>query len=65
MGCVLWELAAEVVCGCDCQVKGTFVSVVNAVFGGILDERVAGHYSYEIQTRNTKTCIWDKIKDLI
>ena len=36
LGCVLWELAAEVVCGCDCQVKGTFVPVANAVLGNVL-----------------------------
>ena len=65
MGCVLWELETEVVCECDCQVKGTFVPVANAVLGGIFDERVAGHYSYDIQMNNTKACIWDKIKDVI
>ena len=36
LGCVLWELAAEVVCEFDCQVKGTFVPVANAVLGNYL-----------------------------
>ena len=39
--------------------------VANSVLGGFLDERVAGHYAYDIQMRNTKACSWDKIKDVI
>ena len=34
-------------------------------FWGFFDERVAGHYAYEIQMRITKACSWDKIKDVI
>ena len=34
-------------------------------FLGMFDERVAGHYQYEIHTRNTKACSWDKIKNVI
>ena len=36
MGYVLWESEAKVVCGCYCQVKGTFVPVVNAFLGNVL-----------------------------
>ena len=34
-------------------------------FWGFFDERVVGHYAYDIQMRNTKACSWNKIKDVI
>ena len=34
-------------------------------FWELFDENMAGHYAYEIQMRNTKAYIWDKIKDVI